>query len=113
MSSDPQLVKGTVRMLILRLLEKGPMYGYRMIQDLRERSEGYFDLGEGALYPLLHEMEEAGILRARWEQQQGRPSRRYYSLSARGRTELARRLAEWQRFAHAIRTVLEASHEAA
>lgn len=110
MKSDTQLVKGTVRLLILRLLDRERMYGYQMIQHLRDRSEGYFQVGEGALYPLLHEMENQGFLRAKWRDQEGRPKRRYYYLTAKGRKELARRLETWQGFTRAVDLVLEASH---
>ena len=110
MKSDTQLLKGTVRLLVLRLLDRGPMYGYQMIQYLRERSDGYFELGEGALYPLLHEMEAEGFLRAEWRDQEGRPKRRYYRLTARGKKELARRVADWKGFTRAVDFVLEATH---
>ena len=110
MKGDTQLVKGTVRLLVLRLLDREPMYGYQMIQHLKDRSEGYFRLGEGALYPLLHEMEEQGFLRAKWRAQEGRPSRRYYHLTARGKKELARRLETWEDFTRAVNLVMEASH---
>ena len=110
MQGDTQLVKGTVRLLVLRLLDREPMYGYQMIQHLRDRSEGYFSLGEGTLYPLLHELEEEGFVRAEWREQEGRPSRRYYRLTARGRRELARRMKSWRRFTEAVDLALEASH---
>ena len=110
MKSDTELLKGSVRLLVLRLVDREPMYGYQMIQHLRDCSEGYFRLGEGALYPLLHEMEEQGFLRAKWRQQEGRPARRYYHLTARGRKELARRLEQWRGFTAAMDVVLEASH---
>ena len=109
MQRDTQLLKGTVRLLILRLLDRESMYGYQMIQHLKDRSEGYFQLGEGALYPLLHEMEEQGFLRPEWREGEGRPRRRYYHLSAKGKKELARRLETWQGFTKAIDLVLEAS----
>ena len=110
MKQDTQLVKGTVRLLILRLLEGEPMYGYQMIQHLRDRSEGYFQLGEGALYPLLHEMEGEGFLRAEWRVQESRPPRRYYHLTAKGKKELARRVEHWQGFTRAVGRVMEASY---
>ncbi|MBE9565774.1 MAG: helix-turn-helix transcriptional regulator [Proteobacteria bacterium] len=110
MKSDTQLLKGTVRLLILRLLGREPMYGYQMIQHLKDRSEGYFQLGEGALYPLLHEMEGQAFLRAKWQDQDGRPKRRYYHLTAKGKKELALRLETWQGFTKAVDLVLEASH---
>ena len=110
MAYDAQLVKGTVRLMILRLLESEPMYGYQMIQHLRDRSEGYFQLGEGALYPLLHELEASGFLASRWVEVEERPQRRkYYSLTAKGQRELARRRDEWKGFTRALDLILEAS----
>ena len=110
MAHDAQLVKGTVRLMILRLLEDEPMYGYQMIQHLRDRTQGYFQLGEGALYPLLHELEASGFLTSRWVEVEERPQRRkYYSLTAKGGREFARRKEEWKGFARALDLVLEAS----
>ncbi len=108
--ADPQLVKGTMRLLVLRLLEREPMYGYQIIQHLRDRSEGFFQLGEGALYPLLHELEEQGFVTTEWVEVEARPKRRYYHLTARGRRELARRLGTWQDFTRAVELVLEARY---
>ena len=110
MRSDRELVKGTVRLLALRLLAREPMYGYQMIQHLEDRSEGYFQLGEGALYPLLHELENVGYLRAEWRDQEGRPKRRYYHVTAKGRRELARRKEQWEGFTRAVDLVMEAGH---
>ncbi len=109
MRSDRELVKGTVRLLALRLLAREPMYGYQMIQHLEDRSQGYFQLGEGALYPLLHELENEGYLRAQWRDQEGRPPRCYYHLTAKGKRELARRREQWEGFTRAVDLVLEAS----
>lgn len=106
---DTEHTKGTVRLLVLRLVDREPMYGYQMIQHLHNRTKGYFRLGEGALYPLLHEMEEDGFLRAEWQQHGARPARRYYHLTAKGRRELARRLAGWHSFTDAVHAVLEVS----
>ena len=109
MGHDAQLVKGTVRLMILRLLEIEPTYGYEMIQHLRDRSEGYFELGEGALYPLLHELEASGFLASEWVDVEERGQRRkYYSLTSRGERELARRKNEWKGFARALDLILEA-----
>jgi PadR family transcriptional regulator PadR len=108
--ADPQLVKGTMRLLVLRLLGREPMYGYQIIQHLRDRSEGFFQLGEGALYPLLHELEEQRFVTTEWVEVEARPRRRYYHLTARGRRELARRLETWQDFTRAVGLVLEAHY---
>ena len=108
--SDPQLVKGTVRLLVLQLLAREPMYGYQIIQHLRGRSDGYFQLGEGALYPVLHELEHHRFVQPEWRDQENRPKRRYYHLTGRGQKELARRVAAWKGFTRAVDSVLEASH---
>jgi len=108
---DAQLLKGSLKLVVLRLLAREPMYGYQMIQHLREQSQGYFDLGEGALYPLLHEMESAGFLQGKWVDSEERPQRRrYYHLTAKGKRELARRRDAWEGFARAMDLVLEARH---
>lgn len=111
MRHDAQLLKGTMRLMILRLLEHEPMYGYQMIQHLKDRSEGYFQLGEGALYPLLHELENTGFLQGSWVEVEERPQRRrYYHLTDKGKIELARRQKEWQGFTEAMKLVLEVNH---
>jgi PadR family transcriptional regulator PadR len=105
---DAQLLKGTVRLLVLRLLARESMYGYQMIQYLRRESQDYFTLGEGALYPLLHEMESAGLLKGKWVESEERPQRRrYYRLTEKGKRELARRRAAWKGFTRAMDLVLE------
>ena len=64
MAVDKSLVSGSTSMLILRLLSEKDMYGYEMIETLREKSENVFELKAGTLYPLLHSMEEKGFLEA-------------------------------------------------
>jgi PadR family transcriptional regulator PadR len=108
---DAQLLKGTMRLLALRLLEREPMYGYQMLQHLEAYSDGYFRIGDGALYSLLHELERDGFVRGKWVEVEERPQRRrYYSLTARGRKELARRREDWRGFSRAVEMVLEARY---
>jgi transcriptional regulator len=108
---DAQLLKGTMKLLVLKLLEREPMYGYQMLRHLEDSSQGYFQIGDGALYPLLHELERDGFIKGRWAEVEDRPQRRrYYQLRARGRRELARRKEDWKGFSQAVDLVLEASH---
>jgi DNA-binding PadR family transcriptional regulator len=108
MEHDAQLLKGTVRLLVLKLLARESRYGYQMIRHLRRESQDYFNLGEGALYPLLHEMESAGLLKGKWVESEERPQRRrYYRLTEKGKRELARRRAAWKGFTRAMDLVLE------
>jgi DNA-binding PadR family transcriptional regulator len=111
MRHDAQLLKGTMRLLTLQMLEREPMYGYQMLQHLKEHSDGYFQIGDGALYSLLHELERDGFVTGEWAESEDRPQRRrYYHLTPKGQRELARRKADWRGFSRAVDTVLEARH---
>ncbi len=108
MPHDVQLLKGATKLLVLRLLKREPMYGYQMLRHLSERSEGYLQLGDGALYSLLHELERDGSIRGEWAEVPDRPQRRrYYHLTARGRRELARRTDDWRQFARAVNMIVK------
>lgn len=90
-------VKGSLDLLLMGVLRRGPAHGYAIIAALRERSHGAFDLAEGTIYPALHRLERAGLVASSVEIVQGR-RRRTYALTARGRTEFAAQRREWQRF---------------
>jgi len=111
MRHDAQLLKGTMKLLALRLLQREPMYGYQMLQYLETQSDGYFQIGDGALYSLLHELERGGFVKGKWVEIEDRPQRRrYYHLTANGQRELARREDDWRGFTRAVDMVLEARH---
>lgn len=94
-----QLRKGSTETLILTLLSEEPMYGYRIARELETRSEGYFQMKEGLLYPALHQMEEDGLVRGEWRSGQGARRRKYYHITKKGHRILADSVAEWQTFA--------------
>ena len=98
-------LKGHLDGLVLATLETDPLHGYAVIEELRARSDGAFDLAEGTVYPVLHRLEAEGLLASAWSTVSGR-RRRTYRLTRRGRTALARRRVEWRGFAHAVDAVL-------
>jgi PadR family transcriptional regulator PadR len=98
-------LKGHLDPLLLAILEVGPAHGYAIIESLRERSGGVFDLPEGTIYPALHRLEHAGAIASRREVAGGR-ERRVYRLSARGRAALRERRTNWSAFASAVDRVL-------
>ena len=100
-----EALKGHLDSLVLAVLAAGPAHGYAVIERLRERSGGVFDLPEGTVYPALHRLERDGLLSSRWQSGATRP-RRVYSLTLRGRRALARRREGWEGFARAVDTVL-------
>ena len=104
-----ELKKGSVQLCLLALLTKEQKYGFQIVKELRELSEGFFDLKEGTLYPALRRLEERGFVEAHWvEPQTGNP-RKYYRITDRGRRALSEAIAVWDRMAAGTRRVLEAS----
>src|SRR5260221_9614205 len=98
-------LKGHLDALLLGVLEAGPLHGYAIIEALRARSDGAFDLPSGTVYPALRRLELAGLVHGAWSEVAGR-RRRTYRLTDRGRTALAEERATWRGFAQAIGSVL-------
>jgi PadR family transcriptional regulator, regulatory protein PadR len=98
-------IKGYLDPVILAVLAAGPLHGYAVIEEIKERSGGELDLPEGTVYPALHRIERAGLLRSDWTTVAGR-RRRTYRLTANGRRELATRTREWRSFARVVEGVL-------
>ena len=86
-------------------MAQGPAHGYRIVELLRDRSGGAFDLAEGTIYPALYRLEALGLLSSRWTKAMGR-RRRVYSLTRRGHRALADRGNEWRLFATAVEQVV-------
>lgn len=106
MELDKSLVSGSMAMLVLKLLEDGDKYGYQMIEELRRRSDDTFHLRAGTLYPLLHGLEEKGLVTAyEGEAAAGKP-RRYYHLTKQGQGALREKEAAWNDYARAVGRVL-------
>ncbi|MFC1466324.1 MAG: PadR family transcriptional regulator [Candidatus Brachytrichaceae bacterium NZ_4S206] len=94
---NDQLRKGSTAVLILAILDKEAMYGYRISRELEKRSQGYFAMAEGLLYPALHQMEESGLIVGEWKTV-GNRRRKYYRITTQGREYLKRATAEWKGF---------------
>jgi PadR family transcriptional regulator PadR len=99
---EGEMLKGHLDMIVLATLSAGPAHGYAVIEEMKRRSGDAFDLPEGTVYPVLHRLEEAGLLSSRWVTARPGRRRRVYSLTARGRRALAERRAVWERFSDAV-----------
>jgi PadR family transcriptional regulator, regulatory protein PadR len=102
-----ETLKGHLDALLLAVLAGGPRHGYAVIEELRSGSGGAFDLPKGTVYPALHRLEQAGLVRGTWSAETGR-RRRTYRLTAAGRRRLGAERATWTRFSAAMSAVLEA-----
>ena len=98
-------LKGHLDALVLAVLRDEPAHGYAVIEQLKLRSGGAFDLPEGTVYPVLHRLEAEGLLTSSWSSASGR-KRRVYRLTRRGLGALARQRDEWKSFANAVQAVL-------
>lgn len=106
MSAPTEQVKGNAAMLILSVLARNEMHGYRIVKEIDRISEGYFALGEGTLYPHLHQLEKDGLIEGYWETTAGGRERKCYRITDHGRAELARRTEEWKKFQAKLNSAL-------
>jgi transcriptional regulator len=101
-----EALKGHLDLLLLSILANGPLHGYAVIENLRQRSSGTFDLPEGTIYPALHRLEKQELLKSDWTDESGR-RKRIYKLTPRGRQALRQRQQEWQSFSQAVNATIE------
>lgn len=105
MAIDKSLMSGSTTMLLLKLLSEKDMYGYEMIETLRQRSQNVFELKAGTLYPLLHGLEEKHLLTV-YEKEVTGKIRKYYSITKEGRTVLTQKQTEWKEYSQAVLNVM-------
>jgi PadR family transcriptional regulator, regulatory protein PadR len=89
------LTRGLNEVLILGTLQAGPRHGYQIAIEIEERSNGYFALNHGTLYPILHQLEKEGLIVGEWDDGRSRRRKKEYVLTAAGRGYLAGRIGEW------------------
>jgi PadR family transcriptional regulator PadR len=106
MKSD--VLRGQLELAVLATLRDRPRHGYAIIKELRERSNGEFDVLEGTLYPALHRLELGRLVKSRWATAAGR-RRRVYELTRKGTKALAEQEAEWRAFVRTLDNVLGAT----
>ena len=100
---NPDLLRGNLDLILLSILEARPLYGFAIIQEAKERTNGYFEFKEGSLYPALHRLEVDGLLAAQFGEagRNGKP-RKYYAMTDLGRQRLAHKREEFQTFTQAV-----------
>jgi transcriptional regulator len=100
---EGEMLKGHLDMIVLAALAAaGSAHGYAVIEEIKQRSGGAFDLPEGTIYPALHRLEQAGLLSSRWTTADSGRRRRVYTLTKAGTRALAERRAIWKQFSDAV-----------
>lgn len=95
MNTNKELMGASTGLLVLGVLGQRASYGYEIVKQLNREGEGLFVWQEGTLYPVLHKLENDGLVRAQWQDADTGRRRKYYYITASGREALARRVAEW------------------
>lgn len=102
-----KLIQGTVDLLVLRALTRGPEHGYGVSAWIRERSGGELGLDDAALYQALHRLERRGLVASEWGLSDNNRRAKYYEITRKGRRHLTAESSTWQRYARAVSAVLE------
>ena len=106
-AQNRELVKGNIESLLLSLLLQQPMYGYQIIKVLEEQSEGYFKFKEGTLYPILHRLENMGLITSQWQTLSGGRQRRYYYITDSGRHSFSEKKDQLWDFITAMNRIIQ------
>ncbi|MCF7921024.1 MAG: helix-turn-helix transcriptional regulator [Candidatus Cloacimonetes bacterium] len=102
-----ELTKNCNEILILALLQSGSKHGYQLAMELEEKSNGYFRLTYGTLYPVLHKLEKEGLIKGEWEAEEIQRKRKHYLLTTAGRRRLKNQKTEWHTFHEQLFNILE------
>ena len=106
MAKSDNLLQGTLDLLILHALQRGPMHGYAVAQTIHLLSDEVLTVEEGSLYPALYRLEVDGAISAEWGLSENNRKAKYYKLTARGRKTLAEQQRTWSRLSSAVQQVL-------
>jgi PadR family transcriptional regulator, regulatory protein PadR len=101
-----ELKRGTLEMMILKILSGGEMYAYQLVSALEERAGQQLQVKEGTLYPVLYRLEDAGLVETRWETFERGVPRKYYRVTPAGTYRLAALIEEWRAFAAVVNRLL-------
>jgi transcriptional regulator len=103
-----ELLRGTLDMLILKIVALGPNHGYAIAQRLRQISNDFFTVHQGSLYPALHRLEDRGWLQADWRDTDTGREAKFYSLTRKGRKQLESEVLGWEQISNAVALILKA-----
>jgi PadR family transcriptional regulator PadR len=105
-STNPDFLNGVPELAVLRVLSDGPQHGYAIVQSIIQRSGGRLQFGEGSIYPVLHKLEQQGLLSSKREITDGR-QRIVYRLTKRGSKQLSESCTRWLAVAQSIQALIE------
>ena len=108
MEINKDLIAASSTPIVLAILAEDDSYGYAILQRVKELSGGRMEWTDGMLYPVLHRLERLGHVKARWETAESGRKRKYYSITAEGRAQLAEEQRQWQAVNDTLRGIWQA-----
>ena len=103
------LPQGTLDLLILKVVALGPVHGYAIAQRLQQVSRDVVQVPQGSLYPALHRLENRALLKADWKETESGRDAKFYNLTGKGRAQLEKETASWERLTTAVCLILRLS----
>ena len=103
------LLQGTLDMLILKVLNRGPMHGFGIAERIQQLSDDVLSVGEGSLYPALYRLQDRGWITSEWGQSENNRRAKYYTLTKAGRKQLEVENEGWDRLCLAIRQIMQSA----
>jgi PadR family transcriptional regulator PadR len=101
-----EFLKGTLDMLILKIVALGPIHGYAISQRIQQISKDFFQVPQGSLYPALHRLEDRGWVKAEWRESGTGRDAKFYTLTKKGRKQLETEVANWGHVSDAVAMIL-------
>lgn len=101
-----EVIKGTLEMLILEVLQHEPMHGWGITGRIEQRSEGLLSVNQGSLYPALYRLVARGWISSEWQTTENNRTARYYALTRTGRKQLATERAQWEKLSRGVNLIL-------
>jgi PadR family transcriptional regulator PadR len=106
MDEKPEFLKGTLDMLILKVVALGPIHGYAISQRIQQISKDFFQVPQGSLYPALHRLENRAWLASEWRESETGREAKFYTLTRKGRKQLETELVYWEKLSDAVALIL-------
>lgn len=106
MAGSPDVLQGTLDLLVLKSLSLAPLHGWGISQRIQQLSKDALQVGQGSLYPALYRLEKKGLIKGEWATTENNREAKYYRLTTAGKKALAAEIDEWTRFASAVSLVI-------
>ena len=107
MERGGEVIKGTLEMIVLRVLQTGPLHGWGITEVIEQRSESLLSVNQGSLYPALYRLVAKGWIASDWRVTDNNRKARYYSLTDEGRAQLELERAQWAKLSRGVELILK------